>query len=64
MDDGFGEDDFDEDEVMENAVLCPTCEDVTGHQILRQKEIGRGMNYLLRCEECSTVHELQSGHLH
>ena len=29
---------------MENAVLCPTCEDVTGHQILRQKEIGRGMN--------------------
>ena len=59
MDDDFGEDDFDEDEVMENAVLCPTCEDVTGHQILRQKEIGRGMDYLLRCEECSTVHELQ-----
>jgi len=59
MDDGFDEDDFDEDEVMENAVLCPTCEDVTGHQILKQKEIGRGMDYLLRCDDCSTVHEIQ-----
>ena len=59
MDDEYDEDDFDEDEVMENAVLCPICEDVTGHQILREKEIGRGIDYLLRCEDCSNVHEMQ-----
>ena len=59
MDEELYEDDFDDDEVIENAVLCPTCEDVTGHQILKEKEIGRGKDYLLRCEACSTVHEIQ-----
>ena len=59
MDDEYDEDDFEDDEVMENAVLCPICEDVTGHQILREKEIGRGIDYLLRCEDCSNVHEMQ-----
>ena len=59
MDDEFYEDDFEDEEVLENAVLCPTCEDVTSHQILREKEAGRGKDYLLRCEECSTVHEIQ-----
>lgn len=59
MDDDFEEDDFDDEEVLENAVLCPTCEDVTGHQILKEKEIGRGKDYLLRCEICTTVHEIQ-----
>ena len=59
MDDEFFEDDFDDDEIIENAVLCPNCEDVTGHQILKEKEIGRGKDYLLRCEVCSTVHEIQ-----
>ena len=58
MDDEFYEDDFDDDEVIENAVLCPTCEDVTGHQILKEKK-WRGKDYLLRCETCSTVHEIQ-----
>ena len=52
MDDEFYEDDFEDEEVLENAVLCPTCEDVTSHQILREKEAGRGKDYLLRCEEC------------
>ena len=41
MDDEFYEDDFEDEEVLENAVLCPTCEDVTSHQILREKEAGR-----------------------
>ena len=59
MDDEFYDDDFEDEEVLENAVLCPTCEDVTGHQILKEKEIGRGKDYLLRCETCSTVHEIK-----
>ena len=59
MDDEFYDEDFEEEEVLENAVLCPTCEDVTGHQILKEKEKGRGKDYLLKCETCSTVHEMQ-----
>ena len=59
MDDEFYEDDVDDEDVIENAVLCPTTEDVTGHQILKEKEIGRGKDYLLRCETCSSVHEIQ-----
>ena len=38
MDDADYEDELDEDEVIENAVLCPTCEDVTGHDILKEKD--------------------------
>ena len=59
MDDADYGDELDEDEVIENAVLCPTCEDVTGHDILKEKEVGRGKNYLLRCQTCSAVHEIQ-----
>ena len=59
MDDADYGDELDEDEVIENAVLCPTCEDVTGHDILKEKEVGRGENYLLRCQTCSAVHEIQ-----
>jgi len=53
------EDFFEEEEVLENAVLCPTCDDVTGHDILREREMGRGKDYLLRCNDCTSVHELQ-----
>ena len=59
MDDADYFDELDEDEVIDNAVLCPTCEDVTGHDILKEKEVGRGKNYLLRCQTCSAVHEIQ-----
>ena len=51
MDDEFYADDFDDDEVIENAILCPTCEDVTGHQILKEKEI-RLLDFVFACLEC------------
>jgi uncharacterized Zn finger protein len=59
MEDYDDEEDFFEEEVLENAVLCPTCDDVTGHEILREREMGRGKDFLLRCIECTSVHELQ-----
>jgi len=60
MDEFDEEDDFFEDEeVLENAVLCPACDDVTGHEIVREREVGRGKDYLLRCNDCTSVHELQ-----
>ena len=60
-DDGFiedGEAEFlEEDEVLlENAVHCPTCNDMTGHLILNEKPKGNGADYLLQCEDCSKVH--------
>lgn len=59
MEDDY-DDSFEKDEsVMENAIECPQCDDVTGHEILRKKEIGRGADFLLRCDECSTVHTVQ-----
>ena len=52
------EDDFiDEDEIlMENAVHCPACDELTGHLILNEKQKGTGVDYLLKCDDCSKVH--------
>ena len=46
-------------EVMENAIECPQCNDVTGHEILREKEVGKGADFLIKCDECHTVHTVQ-----
>lgn len=46
-------------EVMENAIDCPQCGDVTGHEILRKKEIGTGADFLIKCDECHSVHTVQ-----
>ena len=58
----FGEEDaefLEEDEVLlENAVLCPICDEMTGHLILNEKPKGNGADYLLQCEECSKVHKV------
>ena len=51
--DGF----FEEEEVfLENAVHCPVCDELTGHEILKEKAKGKGMDYLLKCIDCSKVH--------
>ena len=62
-DDGFIEEDdaefLEEDEILlENAVLCPTCNEMTGHLILNEKPKGSGADYLLQCEDCSKVHKV------
>ena len=58
MDEAVEEHDFiDEDEILlENAVHCPQCDDVTGHIILNENPKGTGADYLLKCEDCSKVH--------
>ena len=41
---------FEEDEVLlENAVHCPMCDELTGHEILKEKAKETGRDYLLKC---------------
>ena len=48
---------FEEEEVfLENAVHCPLCDELTGHEILKEKAKGTGKDYLLKCIDCSKVH--------
>jgi uncharacterized Zn finger protein len=58
MDEPGDVEDFYEDEevFLENAVHCPGCDDLTGHEILTEKKKGNGMDYLLKCIDCSKVH--------
>ena len=58
MDEPEAMDDFYEEEeiFLEHAVHCPDCDDLTGHEILTEKKKGTGMDYLLKCIDCSKVH--------
>jgi uncharacterized Zn finger protein len=58
MDEPGDVEDFYEDEevFLENAVHCPECQELTGHEILTEKKKGNGMDYLLKCIDCTKVH--------
>jgi len=48
-----GEDVFDdEEEVMDNATHCPVCDDMTGHAILKERKVGDGADFKVRCDDC------------
>ncbi|MDP6333572.1 MAG: HVO_0476 family zinc finger protein [Candidatus Poseidoniaceae archaeon] len=49
------ENEFEDEEVLENATHCETCDEITGHELLREKPVGQGRNLLLKCNECSLV---------
>jgi uncharacterized Zn finger protein len=49
------ENEFEDEEVLENATHCETCDEMTGHELLREKLVGQGRNLLLKCNECSLV---------
>ena len=48
---------MDEDEGV--GALCPDCDYVVSHEVLRERPAGEGSDFLLRCMECSKVHTLQ-----
>jgi len=55
-----GEDVFnDEEEVMDNATHCPVCDDMTGHAILKERKVGEGADFRVRCDDCEHVHTVQ-----
>ena len=56
----LGDEFFDDDEeVMDNATHCPSCDDVTGHIILKEKIVGNGADILVRCGDCNNVQTVQ-----
>jgi len=53
------EDEHIDDELVENVTDCPGCGDFCGHQILKERKAGDGVNYLLKCDECNHIHTLE-----
>ena len=51
---------FENDEdIVQNVADCPGCNEPCGHQILKEKIVKSGVNYLLKCDECDHVHNYQ-----
>jgi uncharacterized Zn finger protein len=48
-----------EEGIMENATKCPGCKGMTGHEVLRERRRGTGVDFLLKCEECDKVHTIE-----
>ena len=47
---------WEEEEILDNATLCPSCEEMTAHDILHEKKVGDGADFKVRCTECEHVH--------
>ena len=50
------DDGWEEEEVLDNATYCPSCEAMTAHEILHEKKVGNGADFKVRCQECQHVH--------
>ena len=58
-----GDEDWEEEEeILENATHCPTCDNLEGHDILKEKSVGSGADFLVRCQVCSMFTRLNSAH--
>ena len=47
---------WEEEEVLDNATLCPSCDEMTAHEILHEKKVGNGADFKVRCTACDRVH--------
>ena len=47
------DDDF--DEFVNNASMCESCQELTEHDILKQREVRNGFDMLVKCTVCGTV---------
>jgi uncharacterized Zn finger protein len=50
---------FDEEEIIENATFCEKCNDIMEHEVLKEKNVGKGRNLLLKCLDCSQISTLE-----
>ncbi len=48
-----------DEEILENATYCPSCDETTAHDILREKKVGDGADFMLRCRVCQHVHTVE-----
>jgi len=50
------DEEWEEEEILDNATFCPSCEAMTAHDILHEKKVGDGADFKVRCTECGHVH--------
>ena len=43
----------------ENIIKCAVCEIMAEHEVLRERKIGTGADFLVKCQECDGVHTIQ-----
>ena len=53
------DEEWEEEEVIDNATHCPVCEDLTAHEILKERKVGSGADFKVRCEACQHVHTVE-----
>ncbi len=56
-DEDLGE--FEDEVFIENVTDCPGCGYPCGHEVLRERKVGTGTDFLLKCDECEKVHSIQ-----
>ena len=54
-----GVDVYEEEVVLNNATQCQVCDEMTEHEVLREKKVGDGKDLLLRCSICEEVSNLE-----
>ena len=57
------DEEWEDEEVIDNATHCPVCEDLTAHEILKERKVGSGADFKVRCEACQHVHTLSLIHI-
>ena len=50
---------YEDEGFVENVTDCPGCKQPCGHQVLRERKAGNGTDYLLKCDECDHIHNVQ-----
>ena len=53
------DEDDDYDEFVDNASMCESCQELTEHEILKQREVSNGFDMLVKCTVCGNVNNLQ-----
>lgn len=48
-----------DEEILDNATHCPECDDMTAHTVLREKKVGTGADFMVRCETCQGIHTVE-----
>ena len=54
---------YEDEDFVENVTDCPGCHYPCGHAVLRERKVGSGTDYLLKCDECDHVHNLSLIHI-
>lgn len=48
----------DQDEILENVTYCAECDELAGHEILKERQVGSGRDLLIKCITCNSIANL------